>query len=707
MKKKLLLLSLSVALALPSMVIAQGQNVRTWKSANGSEAIMQFIRMDGDHCIMKTKDGAERKFAISLLAEEDQKIARSMRPLKTNTGSGRTSTDSAVMIDKIIYDNLVVTKTRPNEQSDDPEFVRRVYLDTVGRIPNLQETRDFLADTDPNKRNTLIDSLLDTDGYKANLFNYFADMLRLRKTLGGNNYVRGVSYIQWVKDCIQENRPYNQMVYEMLTAEGKVWDNPASGYMLRDSGMPLDSMANTVSIFLGTEIACAQCHDHPFYDDTWTQAKFYEMAGFFGSTVTRLGLNDFKNGDPLERINSEVVQLIKSQGGDPKDDKAGRSLNQLGNMIGANRFVVKDIEENRIRLPHDYKYSDHKPGDVLDPKFIQWPEEEKFTPKKQAGMNDRQRFAHWLSHKENPMFAKVIANRLWGRAFGIAVIEPVDNLFSPAMDANPKLAAFLADEMRRVDFDLKEFQRAIFYSKAYQAKATTAEHELGTNYAFQGPLLRRMSAEQIWDSYMTLVLGNPDQFRGDSGELYERTISMDLDKTTGMTAISKLTAYQQLGNKQRAMNKGGKMMAGGDDGEESMGMAMGMNYQSRGGMELLRASELEQPARADHFLAEFGQSTRDIFDSSSKEGSVPQILRMMNGGATKMLTESSSLIYKNMDKEKTDDAKVEAVFLSILNRPPSLQDKDIAARGLKGGGREAYQDLIWSLINTREFMFIQ
>jgi hypothetical protein len=136
-------------------------------------------------------------------------------------------------------------------------------------------------------------------------------------------------------------------------------------------------------------------------------------------------------------------------------------------------------------------------------------------------------------------------------------------------------------------------------------------------------------------------------------------------------------------------------------------MSMGMNYQERGGQKLLRASELRQPASGDHFLQEFGQSNRELFDNNNTEGSVPQVLRMMNGSSTEMLTGRGSLISKNMEKEKTPDDKVEAVFLSILNRRPSLRDKDIAERVINSGGTGAYDDLIWALINTREFMFIQ
>lgn len=683
---------------------AQGNNVRMWKNKDGVEVMMQFIRMDGtQHCIMKTKDGNEHRFALALLSEEDQKLARSMRPLAAATGKNRSSADTALLIDKIIYENCVKTRTRPNEPASDEEFVRRIYLDTVGRIPNLAEVRAFFESENPNKRNELVDELMESEGYKSHLFNYFADMLRVKESFGSTG-VRGVSYIKWLKKCIDENRPYNELVHEMLTASGKAWENPATGYLLLDSGMPLDNLANTVSIFLGTEIACAQCHDHPFYDDTWTQAKFYEMASFFGSTVTQLGPSDFKNGNPTQRIRREVEALIRKNGGDPEDRATVGLLNGLNRMIGTNRYVVKDIEENRIKLPTDYKYADHSPGDVLKPKFLEWPKERNYNPREDSEINDRQRFAHWATSKENPMFAKVIANRMWQRAFGIGVAEPVDNLFAPAMDSNPKLLNFLADEMRRTNFDLKAFQRTIFYTKAYQSKATTVEYEAGTNYAFQGPLLRRMSAEQIWDSFMTLQLGNPDRFRADQGELYERAVDLDLENTSGAIVVQKYTAYRNMGKTLQKMQDT-RMQSGGDKDDQQD--AMTMNVQQRGNEKLLRASELKQPAAADHFLQDFGQSSRRIFDGGTKEGSVPQVLRIMNGPTTNMLESRDSQIYRNMEEEETPEGKVEALFLSILNRRPTEKEQTITAEKIADKGRFAYDDLIWALANTREFLFIQ
>ena len=161
-----------------------------------------------------------------------------------------------------------------NPAANDEQFVRRVYLDVIGRIPSYEETTTFLKDPDPMKRSKLINMLLDSEGYASHMFNYFAEMLRVRHNLDQAN-LRGDDYVNWLRRQVSGNRPWDQMVYAMLTAEGKMWsedpnpndgwdDKGAAGYLLRDAGMQLDNLANTLTVFLGTDVACAQCPDHPF-----------------------------------------------------------------------------------------------------------------------------------------------------------------------------------------------------------------------------------------------------------------------------------------------------------------------------------------------------------------------------------------------------------------------------------------------------------
>ena len=151
---------------------------------------------------------------------------------------------AASEIDAIVLKGIQEAKKTPNPKTTDAEFLRRIYLDVIGRIPTHKEAETFLFDTDANKRSKLIDKLLKSPGYNSHMFNYFADLLRL-KSYFGNNRHGGTDYIKWVKGEIAKNTPWNKFVYKLVTAQGLPIDNPAVGYYLRDRGMPLDNMANT------------------------------------------------------------------------------------------------------------------------------------------------------------------------------------------------------------------------------------------------------------------------------------------------------------------------------------------------------------------------------------------------------------------------------------------------------------------------------
>ncbi|MCB1228396.1 MAG: DUF1553 domain-containing protein, partial [Verrucomicrobiales bacterium] len=497
---------------------------------------------------------------------------------------------------------------------------------------------------------------------------------------------------------------------------GDEGDKGAAGYLLRDGGMPLDNLANTLTVFLGTDVACAQCHDHPFAD--WTQMQFYELASYFGASTTRVGGNYGRGSDLMTNID----EMVTGAGQD-----ITRLRNGIRNFVQANSYAVEDMETNKLTLPHDYKYPDGKPGDPVKPKFVMWTAADKSNPayKKVSGKDENLRvaFASWLTHPENPRFAMTIANRLWKRAFGSGVAEPVTNIDEPDASFNPELLKFLAVAMKKLNFDLKEFQRMILYSNAYQAEATTEPIPMGAPYFFQGPQLRRMTAEQAWDSYMTLVLGKPEQYQVPYGltELYGRSIDLNItnDKLSAQTVLMKYDAYRKMGDKLRATmgggldSVGGDMMMGGDKSgskqtkDEDLAMSEELKIPTYNGMQLMRASELPQPERGGHFLAEFGQSPRLLIDGGSKEGSVPQVLTMMNGPAQSMLTDRSSLLFRTMEKVTNPSDKVEALFLSVMNRKPTLQEKDLAKRELASSGEDGYANIIWALINTREFIFVQ
>ncbi len=189
------------------------------------------------------------------------------------------------------------------------------------------------------------------------MYNYWASILRLKDRPDAN--VLAYAYRDWVKEQLRTNRPYDEWVYDMLTAEGKIWDNPAVGYTMRDTGMPLVHVDNTVRVFLGTQIGCAQCHDHPF--DKWTQKEFYSLAAFTHGTSTRDGGGTpaFANGNPVQRIRDELKA---------KDPKA--ALNgSLQLLLNANLFRVS-FKDRPLKLPHDYQYDNGKPNEVVPPKVL-------------------------------------------------------------------------------------------------------------------------------------------------------------------------------------------------------------------------------------------------------------------------------------------------------------------------------------------------
>jgi Protein of unknown function (DUF1549) len=240
--------------------------------------------------------------------------------------------------------------------------VRRVYLDVVGTIPTFRQTNRFLESKEPEKRAKLIDELLDSEGYASHFFNYWADILRYKDQLNSN--VRGEPFRQWLKQSLAENMPWNRMVYHMLTAEGRIWENPATGYMQRDPGMQLDIVNNTTRIFLGTRIGCAQCHNHPF--DKWTQKEFYEMAAFLYPTQpnTFAGDKRFWESSPTDRLNNELAKLTLEE-----EDRRQNKIT-LDRMINMNMTVVNDKFDRVIKLPKDYAYDDAKPGTVVQPKTL-------------------------------------------------------------------------------------------------------------------------------------------------------------------------------------------------------------------------------------------------------------------------------------------------------------------------------------------------
>ncbi|QDV49736.1 DUF1549 domain-containing protein [Gimesia fumaroli] len=654
-------------------VSCPGGLTRHWKLYGSCAVVLTFLIFSS----LPDSEAAPRRRAAKKAAPKKEEPLPPRFMVKSKPVSPiklATALKSAEKIDKLVEANYSKYKVKPNPLATDEQFLRRVYLDITGTIPTYRETRYFLASRHPDKRKRLIDRLLDSDGYASHNFNYWADVFRYTDRL--NNNVDGSPYRQWIKQSLAENKPWDKMVEEMITAEGLIWENPATGYLQRDSGMPLDNMNNTVRIFLGTRIGCAQCHDHPF--DRWKQKEFYQMAAFtFGSSTRASGRDKrfYTGEDPNRRLRKEYQEM----GQEEKDRR--RNQGRFNRMIRVNMMVVNDQANRKIRLPHDYAYTDAKPKSVVEPKTIFGkPADIK------KGEAPRQAFARWMVSKDNPRFALTISNRLWKQVFGRGQIEPVDDMMDHTVAENPELMKYLESEMKRLNFDMKEYLRILYNTKTYQREASTTDVSLSEQYHFPGPVLRRMTAEQAWDSFLTLAVVDPDEYRELPSDLKSEIIAVDLNTATAEEVLEADVKKRAEIDKTRYKRE--------------------KKYKYKGQL-LARASELPSPVSPSHFLRTFGQSDRELISASSDSGSVPQILFMFNGPVTHMMLEKGSTIYNNVIEQKTIKDGVDVIFMTILSRRPDSEESKIAMDEIEKNGPAGYGNVIWSLVNTREFLFIQ
>ncbi|MDF1751740.1 MAG: DUF1549 domain-containing protein [Verrucomicrobiales bacterium] len=703
--------------------------MREWTSSDGKKLEAEFVGTSGAGATalvkLKMPNGTTVSYPISKLSADDRVFVKSSLPDDPMA--------LAAEIDKLVLNNMKKSyyglrdefvaipqnteltnaekaKRRaeieremkmcvPNDMTNDSQFMRRIYLDLAGRIPTYDEAERFLESRSATKRADLINELLETEAFSMRMFNYFSDLLRVRDSLvmGGGGQLKATAYIEWIKSSIRDDKPYDQFVREMLTAEGTVWDNPATGYMVTDNGMRLCNVSNTFTVFLGTEITCAQCHDHPF--EQVKQIDFYRMASFLGEYDTRArdGMNYRAE---VERMSKVLLDAGKLRPNTVFD-------NRLNLILGTKRTKVSDTGRQVVELPHDYKYDNGEPNQQVAPAayFGDTVNLEKYP-------NPRLAFADWLTSPGNPRFTVNIVNRLWKLAFGLGQIEPVDNIpgHLDGQAENYELLKFLEQMMVDQGYSIKDFFRVVCNTQTYQRKSENMSPTLtqidNGSYHFPGPILRRMSAEQLWDSMVTLTTANPDEMVSRGAVEYREVMNVD---------VTELKTADQIEDFKMRFSRIGNITGG-----EST-MMMGADAGRIGGERMVRASEMPAPQPPGHFLRMFGQSDKTLIENQSTHGSTPQVMALLNGSITnKVLTSPDAYLIKEIaygDGKKGD--KIDKIFLSVLGRYPYPHEKRAAASGLRARNDgetprsdeekeiAAIGDVIWALVNTREFIFVQ
>ena len=627
--------------------------------------------------------------------------------------TGAALKDHVEHIDSLVDAGLKEQGIVPNAMSPDPIFLRRAYLDIMGRIHTLEEAATFLQTQSATKRRDLIDRLIQSEGNVSREFNYWADLLRIQSRL--RNAPAG-PYLDWIKDSIRENRPYDEMVRALISAEGYVWDNGAAGYYLRDAGMPLDHMANTFQVFLGTQLVCAQCHDHPY--DEFTQIDYYQQAAYIYGVKT----TDREVAQQYRKLSRR-----KQDGIDPDTQRMARQ------MIRPLRYRVNETN-SKLRLPDDYQYDDAKPKSVVEPDTI-FGDPIELGP----GESPRDGYAKWLTSSENPRFATVIANRLWKRSMGVGLIEPVDDLSDGYSASHPQLMAYLSELIVDLDFDIRAYLKVLYNTRTYQRMANREEWDSSEPYYFAGPLLRRMRAEELWDSFAGLVVPDLDERPGNTSQNTRYSEAKELvgmepeaileiaeDRAKVAKKRTELQAQQRELRKQlqaAQANQRSRQVRALREEQNLLSKKIRMLGQNRvrrnrgadvndprwKGLprELVRASETVSPAPPRHFLRQFGQSDRETIENANDEANVPQILTLLNGPLYETLKKPNSVYRQVYEGAGNADQLLNRIYLTLLTRFPSEQERQQLLPALRSDPQGATEDLTWALLNTRQFAFVQ
>ena len=614
--------------------------------------------------------------------EKPQQPVFEVVPVGRDETTRRAVAEAAAAIDAVLQAEWSAAGVSSSEPLSDEQFVRRAYLELGGRIPRLEETKRFLYRQSPTKRDDLIASLLESTDYVSHFYNFWADILRLKERPDKNTLVFE-PYMHWVKESLAANTPYDEWVFAMLTADGSLWDSPAVGYQLRDRGMPLPYVDNTVRVFLGTQIGCAQCHDHPF--DKWTQKQFYELAALTSGTRDRLGPQRSQGGSMQMMMGmSEAAGNARSLFQELQAARKSREIPVAALQFLRLNTTAVSFHDTPLKLPHDYKYDNGTPEQKVAPEVL-WGG----IPEEYAAADGRTQFAGWLTSRDNRQFARAIANRLWKKMMGVGVVEPVDDFQDGNMPVSEELLEQLTDTVLALDFDLRAFLRVLATTKAWQSQAVLYDASSTEPFLFTGPAFRRMSAEQLWDSLLTLIAQNEWAFQRPTTDEVAAFGKVDLGSVDYDQFVSTWRNFEM--EYGRGYQKKIRSVAGYKD------------------QVLVRASELPMPLPANHFLSQFGIGDRDSIQSGVQSATVPQVLTMFNGWISHTMLERGSVIYDNVvDQDKLKDA-VDTIFLSVLSRRPHSSDQSIAREAIESADTPAAGcgNLIWGLLNTREFMFIQ
>ena len=496
-------------------------------------------------------------------------------------------------IDPLVDNKLRKLNIVPSGPVEESAFIRRVFLDIIGTLPTVEETRKYLEDTRPDKRSKLVDGLLERPEYADYWALKWADVLRVDRSV--LNHKNAYAYYRWIREGFAANKPFDQLARELIVAEGPLDDvGPASFYRVVTKP---GEMASTLSqVFLGVRIGCAECHHHPY--DRWGQDDYYAMTAFFSAVgVRRVG---------------GFEAVISAGESTARQPRTGRTI------------LAAPLGDRRVEVPIALQMLGAKPVGA------------------DTRGDQRERLAAWMTSARNPWFARNLANRYWAHFLGRGIIDPVDDLRATNPPSNPELLDQLARNFAESKFDLKQLIRTITASRVYQTTSLPTASNRKDEQNYSRALMRRIDAEVLLDM-ICQTLGVPEKFEG-------------------MPANT-------------------------------------------------RAIQLWDSKVRHYFLKQFGRPVRISACECERasEPNIAQVLHLLNSELIDgKIRHEDGTVARLLRKFDDNRKLVDELFLMFYSRLPTDHEKLIVAehfRKYPNSRRTAAEDLVWTMVNSKEFLF--
>ena len=572
------------------------EDVTHWAKFTSSNEAVVTVDQNGIVSVIGYGEGAVTAWFSSAIV-----IARVTAPFETDVPNDVfANAPRRNFIDELVLDQLRRLNLSPSPPAADETFLRRAFIDTIGTLPTPDEVRAFVPDRSADKRDRLIESLLERPEFVDYWTYKWSDILMLNGYLLRPKAIE--SYYKWIRAHVDANSPWDRFVREVVTAQGSSHDNGATNFYALHQDP--ETMAENVSqAFMGLSIACAKCHNHPL--EKWTNDQYYAFANLFA------------------RVRA------KGWGGDTRDGDGLRTL-----------YIVDrgDLTQPLTGKP--------QPPTPLDGEPVSF----------EATADRRLHLADWLTSPKNPYFARSITNRVWKNFFGVGLVEQVDDMRDSNPASNEALLSATADFLIESDFDLKSLMRAILQSATYQRSSLPLADNSDEKRFYSRYYPRRLMAEVLLDA-----------------------ISQVTDVPTDFTEV------EFPGNDFRKTE-----------------------FYSKG----TRAIQLYDSLVASYFLKTFGRNQRRITCECerSDEPSMVQVLHISNGATVNgKLAAKDNRIDKLLAAGSTDEVLLDEVYLAALSRYPTEEEKTrllgILTETSADERRVVVEDLFWSVMSSREFIF--